>query len=112
MSRLRRRKGWKSWREVVGGGFKALTSPKKGEFDEPKEGELLELELGVGVRKREDDKTMQGKLKTQDNQHTLRCSTQEQGQAHCRDKASHIQEAGNAQARKVQGNAKQTDGTK
>jgi hypothetical protein len=41
--------------------------PKKGEFDEPKKGELLELELGVGVRKREGDKTMQGKLKTQDN---------------------------------------------
>ncbi len=34
--------------------------PKKGEFDEPKKGELLELELGVGVRKREGDKVMQG----------------------------------------------------
>ena len=41
--------------------------PKKGEFDEPKKGKLLELELGVGVRKREADKTMQGKLKTQDS---------------------------------------------
>ena len=37
------------------------------EFDEPKKGEFLELELGVGVRKREGDKAMQGKLKTQDN---------------------------------------------
>ncbi len=95
------------------------------EFDEPKfeffffcgcggrkKGKLLELELGGGVRKREGDKAMQGKLKTQECQHTLRCSTQEQGQAHCRDKASHIQEAGNAQARKVQGNAEQTDDTK
>ena len=35
-------------------------------------------------------------------QYTLRWSTQEQGQAHCKDKASHIQGAGNAQARKVQ----------
>ena len=42
--------------------------PKKVEFDEPKKkGELLELESGVGVRKREGNKTMQDKLKTQDN---------------------------------------------
>ena len=44
-----------------------MTSPKRGSLTNPKRGELLELELGVGVRKREGDKTMQGKLKTQDN---------------------------------------------
>ncbi len=44
-----------------------VDEPKKGEFDEPKKGKLLELELGGGVRKRKGDKTMQGKLKTQDN---------------------------------------------
>jgi hypothetical protein len=55
---------------------------------------------------------MQGKLKTQDKSTYSPMQPQEQGQAHCRDKASHIQEVGNAQAREVQGNAKQTDNTK